>query len=331
VEGKMLAMVLEKKGKALAKRDVPVPQPGEQQVLIKVEACGVCRTDLHVIDGELAEPNLPLVPGHEIVGKIVKRGPGAKRFETGIKVGVPWLARTCGRCSYCRKGLENLCDNALFTGYTVDGGYAEYMVAWQDYIHEIPPGYSSTEAAPLLCAGLIGYRSYRMAGTARNLGLYGFGAAAHIICQIAASEGKNVFAFTRDGDEEKQEFARSLGAVWASGSSSIPDETLDAAIIFAPAGHLVPKALSVVDKAGSVICAGIYMTDIPSFPYNILWWEKKVQSVANLTRKDGRSFMKVAAHCLIKLHITTFPLEEANSAISAVRDGKIKGAAILVP
>lgn len=327
----MLAMVLEKEGKALVKRDVPVPRPGEQQVLIKVEACGVCRTDLHVVDGELAEPKLPLVPGHEIVGRIVKKGPGAKRFETGIRVGVPWLARTCGKCSYCRRGLENLCDNALFTGYTVDGGYAEFMVAWQDYIYEIPAGYSSPEAAPLLCAGLIGYRSYRMAGPGRKLGLYGFGAAAHIICQVAASEGKHVFAFTRDGDEAKQDFARGLGAAWASGSSSMPDETLDAAIIFAPAGHLVPKALSVVGKAGSVICAGIYMTDIPSFPYNILWWEKKVQSVANLTREDGHSFMKVAAQRPIKLHVTTFPIKEANRALSALRTGKIKGAAVLVP
>ncbi len=327
----MLAMVLEKSGEALAKRDVPVPQPGERQVLIKVEACGVCRTDLHIVDGELVEPKLPLVPGHEIVGKIVKRGPGAEKFAAGTRVGVPWLARTCGTCSYCLRGLENLCENALFTGYTVDGGYAEFAIAWQDYIYEIPRGYSSPEAAPLLCAGLIGYRSYRMAGPGKKFGLYGFGAAAHIICQVAASEGKQVFAFTRDGDREKQEFARSLGAAWASGSSSMPDEPLDAAIIFAPAGPLVPKALSAVDKAGSVICAGIYMTDIPSFPYDILWWEKKVQSVANLTREDGHSFMKVAARCPIKLHVTTFPLKEANSALSAVRAGQIKGAAVLVP
>ena len=327
----MLAMVLEKRGEALVKRDVPVPQPGERQVLIKVEACGVCRTDLHIVDGELVEPKLPLVPGHEIVGRIVKRGPGAEIFATGTRVGLAWLARTCGKCSYCRRGLENLCENALFTGYTVDGGYAEFVVAWQDYIYEIPPGYSSPEAAPLLCAGLIGYRSYRMTGPGRKLGLYGFGAAAHIICQVAASEGKQVFAFTRDGDKEKQEFAESLGAVWASGSSSLADQPLDAAIIFAPAGQLVPKALSAVNKAGSVICAGIYMTDIPSFPYDILWWEKKLQSVANLTREDGHSFMKVAARCPIKLHVTTFPLEEANSALSAVRDGKIKGAAVLVP
>ena len=327
----MLAMVLEKRGEALEKRDAPVPQPGEGQVLIKVEACGVCRTDLHVVDGELAEPKLPLVPGHEIVGKIVKKGPGGEKFEKGTRVGIPWLARTCGTCSYCRRGLENLCENALFTGYTVDGGYAEFTVAWQDYIYEIPSGYSSPEAAPLLCAGLIGYRSYRMAGPGGKLGLYGFGAAAHIICQVAASEGKQVFAFTRDGDKEKQEFARSLGAVWASGSSTLPDQPLDAAIIFAPAGRLVPKALSAVDKAGSVICAGIYMTDIPSFPYDILWWEKKVQSVANLTREDGHSFMKIAARCPIKLHVTTFPLEEANSALSALRSGKIRGAAVLVP
>jgi len=327
----MLAMVLEKGKTLLSERDMPVPVPGRHQVLIRIEACGVCRTDLHIVDGELTESKLPLVPGHEIVGRIVEKGPGADKFTKGTRVGVPWLARTCGQCRYCRKGLENLCDRALFTGYTVDGGYAEYTTAWQDYIYEIPEGYSSPEASPLLCAGLIGYRSYRMAGPGEKIGLYGFGAAAHIICQLAVYDGKKVFAFTRDGDREKQEFARALGAVWASGSGSAPPEPLDAAIIFAPAGHLVPKALSAVDKAGSVICAGIYMSRIPAFSYDLIWWEKEIKSVANLTREDGHSFMKAAAACPIRLHITTYPLKEANRALNDLRNGKIKGAAVLVP
>jgi len=326
----MLAMVLEKQRGGLREKEIARPDPGPEQVLIKIEACGVCRTDLHVVDGELTEPKLPLIPGHEIVGRIEKTGPGATRFSIGTRVGVPWLAHTCGKCRFCKKGLENLCENALFTGYTVDGGYAEYTVAWQDYVYEIPGQYSSPEAAPLLCAGLIGYRSYRMTGQGSRLGLYGFGAAAHIICQVAKYEGRKVFAFTRDGDQNKQDFARSIGADWASGSSDSPPEPLDAAIIFAPAGHLVPQALSVVDKAGSVICAGIYMSDIPSFSYETIWWEKSVKSVANLTRQDGHSFMKVAEKCPVTLHVITYPLKEANQALSDLRQGKIKGAAVLV-
>ncbi len=327
----MLAMVLEKKGELLKARDLPLPCPGKGQVLIKVEACGVCRTDLHVVDGELASPKLPLIPGHEIVGRIVKRGPGAKKYPEGTRVGVPWLAHTCGKCRFCLKGLENLCENALFTGYTVDGGYSEYTAAWQEYIYEIPDKYSSPEAAPLLCAGLIGYRSYSMAGPGSRIGLYGFGASAHIICQVASYQGKKVFAFTRDGDIEKQEFARSLGARWASGSGTLPPEPLDSAIIFAPAGKLVPAALSAVDKGGTVICAGIYMTQIPAFSYDLLWWEKNIKSVANLTRKDGHEFMKIAKNCPIQLHITTYPLLQANQALADLRNGKLKGAAVLIP
>ncbi len=327
----MIAMVLEAPGEPLKKIDLPIPTPGPGQVLLRVEACGVCRTDLHVVDGELAHPKLPLVPGHEIVGSIVERGEGAEKFDIGTRVGVPWLAHTCGSCRFCLKGLENLCDNALFTGYTVDGGYAKYTVAWQDFIYEIPEHYSSQEAAPLLCAGLIGYRSYKMASPCNKIGLYGFGAAAHIICQVAVHDGKKVFAFTREGDQEKQNFARGLGAVWVSGSNSSPPEPLDSAIIFAPVGHLVPKALSVIDKAGAVICAGIYMSDIPPLPYDILWWEKKIKSVANLTRQDGHEFMKVATRCPIRLHVTTYPLEEANRALQDLKEGKIKGAAVLVP
>ncbi len=327
----MRAMVLEQKGRPLKEKDIPKPVPENGQVLLKVEACGVCRTDLHVVDGELEHPRLPLIPGHEIVGRIVDKGPGADRFRKGTRVGVPWLAHTCGKCKFCKKGLENLCDNALFTGYTVDGGYAEYTVAYEDYIYRIPEGYSSSEAAPLLCAGLIGYRSYQMAKGGQKIGLYGFGAAAHIICQVAVYQGRKIFAFTRDGDEKKQSFAKELGATWASGSSSIPPEPLDAAIIFAPVGQLVPKALSVVDKAGSVICAGIYMSDIPSFSYDSLWWEKEIKSVANLTRQDGHSFMEVAARYPIKLHVTTYPLHEANKALDHLRNGTIKGAAVLVP
>jgi len=329
--GKMLAMVFGGRGRPLEEKELPVPVPGAQQVLIKIEACGVCRRDLHIVDGELTRPKLPLIPGHEIVGRVVEKGPGADRFETGTRVGVPWLAWACGKCRYCRKGLENLCDNALFTGYTVNGGYAEYTVAWQDFIYEIPDSYSSPEAAPLLCAGLIGYRSYSMAGEGKKIGLYGFGASAHIICQVASQQGRKVFAFTRDGDLEKQKFAKKLGAFWASGSSDTPPEPLDSAIIFAPAGHLVPRALSTVDKGGTVICAGIYMTGIPAFSYDILWWEKQIKSVANLTRRDGHEFMKIAGRYPIKLHVTTYPITQANRALSDVRNGKIKGAAVLVP
>ena len=327
----MRAMVLEKQGERLRLKQVPRPEPGKGQVLIKIEACGVCRTDLHIVDGELESPKLPLILGHEIVGRVEKAGSGAKHFSIGTRVGVPWLAHACGRCRYCKRGLENLCENALFTGYTVDGGYAEYCVAFEDFIFEIPGGYASEKAAPLLCAGLIGYRSYKMAENAQRLGLYGFGASAHIICQVALHEGVKVFAFTRDGDNEKQEFARRLGAHWAGGSSTLPPEQLDAAIIFAPVGSLVPKSLKAIDKGGTVVCAGIYMSDIPSFPYSLLWEERKIRSVANLTREDGRGFMKVASEVSIDLHTRAFPLEEANEALDALRNGRIKGAAVLVP
>jgi len=327
----MRAVVLERQGERLRLKSIPIPQPGTGQVLIRIEACGVCRTDLHIVDGELENPKLPLILGHEIVGRVEKAGPQAKRFPIGAKVGVPWLASSCGQCRYCKKGLENLCENALFTGYTVDGGYAEYCVAFEDFIFEIPGGYTSEKAAPLLCAGLIGYRSYKMAENAQKLGLYGFGASAHIICQVAAYQGVKVYAFTRDGDKEKQDFARGLGAHWAGGSSTLPPEALDAAIIFAPVGGLVPQSLKAVDKGGTVVCAGIYMSDIPSFPYSLLWEERKIRSVANLTRKDGRGFMKVASEVSIDLHTTTFALEEANEALDALRSGKIKGAAVLIP
>lgn len=327
----MRAVVLERQGERLRLKSIPIPQPGTGQVLIRIEACGVCRTDLHIVDGELENPKLPLILGHEIVGRVEKAGPQAKRFPIGAKVGVPWLASSCGQCRYCKKGLENLCENALFTGYTVDGGYAEYCVAFEDFIFEIPGGYTSEKAAPLLCAGLIGYRSYKMAENAQKLGLYGFGASAHIICQVAAHQGVKVYAFTRDGDKEKQDFARGLGAHWAGGSSTLPPEALDAAIIFAPVGGLVPQSLKAVDKGGTVVCAGIYMSDIPSFPYSLLWEERKIRSVANLTRKDGRGFMKVASEVSIDLHTTTFALEEANEALDALRSGKIKGAAVLIP
>lgn len=327
----MEAMVLKEQNKALEYRSLSTPEPDNNQVLIKVEACGVCRTDLHIVDGELESPKLPLIPGHEIVGRIEKAGPKATRFKVGTRVGVPWLGWTCGSCTYCKKGLENLCENARFTGYTLDGGYAQYCCAFEDYIFQIPENYTSEKAAPLLCAGLIGYRSYSMAGDCNRIGLYGFGASAHIICQIAAYQGKEVYAFTRDGDTEKQRFAIQLGAAWAGGSSELPPKPLDAAIIFAPVGGLLIKALEAVDKAGKVICAGIYMSDIPSFPYSILWEERLVKSVANLTRRDGQEFMELASRVPISLHTTPFKLKDANKALDAVRSGRIKGAAVLIP
>ncbi len=327
----MDAMVLEKQGEKLKHKSISAPQPGKGQILIKIEACGVCRTDLHIVDGELQKPKLPLIPGHEIVGRVEALGPGTDRFQIGTRVGVPWLGWTCRTCRYCKKGLENLCDRALFTGYTLDGGYAQYCSAFEDYVLEIPERYSSQRAAPLLCAGLIGYRSYVMAGNIQKIGLYGFGASAHIICQIATFQGKQVYAFTRDGDSEKQNFARKLGAVWAGGSSTLPPEPLDAAIIFAPVGQLVVQALKAVDKAGKVVCAGIYMSDIPTLPYSLLWQERHLKSVANLTRKDGREFMKLASRIPLELHTTPFRLKDANKALDAIRTGRIKGAAVLIP
>jgi propanol-preferring alcohol dehydrogenase len=327
----MHAMILEAAGTPLREADLPTPRPGPEQVLLRVRACGVCRTDLHVVDGELTEPKLPLVPGHEIIGTVADRGERAERFAVGDRVGVPWLGWTCGSCPYCRWGRENLCDRARFTGYQIDGGYAEYTVADQRYCFPIPPQYTDAEAAPLLCAGLIGYRSYRMAGEGRRLGLYGFGAAAHIIAQVARHDGRAVHAFTRPSDTEGQQFARELGALWAGDSTARPPEELDAAILFAPVGALVPAALRAVAKGGIVVCAGIHMSDIPSFPYHLLWGERTVRSVANLTRRDGEEFLALAPRVPVRAEIQTFPLSEAQQALQLLRDGQIRGAAVLIP
>lgn len=327
----MRAMVLEQPGRPLELREVPVPTPAPDEVLIRVHTCGVCRTDLHVVDGELPHPKLPLILGHEIVGTVVEVGSAVKQFDVGDRIGVPWLGFTCGTCRYCRKGRENLCDNSKFTGYTLDGGYAEYTVAHQRYSFPLPPSYGDAEAAPLLCAGLIGYRSYRLAAAAgEHLGIYGFGAAAHITIQVAVHQGKKVYAFTRLGDTETQEFARSLGAVWAGNSEELPPEELDAAIIFAPVGALIPAALRASAKGGVVVSGGIHMSDIPSFPYDILWGERVVRSVANLTRADGEEFLKIAPQVPVKTEVQTFPLERANTALDRLRHGQIQGAAVLV-
>lgn len=327
----MRAMVLEQPGQPLKWLEVPVPAPAPEQVLIRVHTCGVCRTDLHVVDGELPHPKLPLILGHEIVGTVVAVGSAVKQFKLGDRIGVPWLGFTDGTCRYCLKGLENLCDNPKFTGYTLDGGYAEYTVADQRYSFPLPPSYSDAEAAPLLCAGLIGYRSYRMAAAAgKHLGIYGFGAAAHITIQVAVHQGKKVYAFTRLGDTETQEFARSLGAVWAGNSEELPPEELDAAIIFAPVGALIPAALKASAKGGVVVSGGIHMSDIPSFPYEILWGERVVRSVANLTRSDGEEFLKLAPQVPVKTEVQTFPLQQANEALNRLRHGQIHGAAVLV-
>jgi len=329
--GTMRAMVLEEPGKRLRYLESPVPQPGPQQVLLRVHACGVCRTDLHIVDGELPDPTLPLILGHEIVGSVVDAGAQVDRFCVGDRVGVPWLGWTDGECRYCRRGQENLCQSARFTGYTLDGGYAQYAVADQRYCFPLPSLYGDAEAAPLLCAGLIGYRSYRLAGeNVERLGLYGFGAAAHIIAQIAVHQGKRLYAFTRPGDSQSQAFARELGAVWAGDSTQLPPEKLDAAIIFAPVGSLVPAALRATDKGGTVVCAGIHMSDIPSFPYRILWEERVVRSVANLTRRDGEEFLRIAPQVPVRTHVQTFPLEQANEALDSLRSGRVTGAAVLV-
>jgi propanol-preferring alcohol dehydrogenase len=324
-------MILEAVGAGLREADLPQPVPGPDQLLIRVRACGVCRTDLHVVDGELPDPKLPLVPGHEVVGTVVRKGERADRFREGDRVGVPWLGHTCGVCRYCRSGRENLCDRPGFTGYTLDGGYAEYTLADQRYCFPIPEGYGDAEAAPLLCAGLIGYRSLGMAGDGRRLGLYGFGAAAHLIAQVARHQGREVYAFTRPGDTEAQQFARSLGAVWAGGSDQPPPEELDAAILFAPVGALVVQALRAVARGGTVVCAGIHMSDIPSFPYRLLWGERVVRSVANLTRRDGDEFLALAPRVPVRTAVETFPLAEANEALGRLRSGRIRGAAVLLP
>ena len=326
----MQAIILETPGKPLRKADLPRPNPGHSQLLIRVLACAVCRTDLHIVDGELTEPKLPLVPGHEIVGKVVDLGVDVNRFKIGDRVGVPWLGWTCGQCAYCENGQENLCDQAKFTGYTLDGGYAEYTLADQRFCFSIPDSYSDAEAAPLLCAGLIGYRSLVKAGNGKRIGIYGFGAASHIIAQVAKFQGRRIYAFTRPGDEEAKKFAIGLGAVWAGGSNEMPPEKLDAAIIFAPVGQLVPLALKAVAKGGIVVCGGIHMSDIPSFPYSILWQERSICSVANLTRRDGAEFMALAPKVPVRTEIESFPLEEANEALNRLRAGKIRGAAVLV-
>ena len=324
----MRPMILEAPGEPLRLADMPRPKPDAGQVLIRVHACAVCRTDLHIVDGELTDPKLPLIPGHQIVGNVVETDAG--RFSVGDRVGVPWLGWTCGECLYCTSGRENLCDNARFTGYHIDGGYAEYTVADHRFCFPIPDGYPDLQAAPLLCAGLIGYRSLRMAGDAERLGLYGFGAAAHIVTQVARHQGRRVFAFSRPGDKEAQRFARELGAIWAGDSTQAPPEELDAALIFAPVGALVPAALRAVAKGGLVVCGGIHMSDIPSFPYDFLWGERAVRSVANLTRQDGEEFLALAPEVPIHTEVVPFPLEKANEALKTLRSGELRGAAVLV-
>ena len=326
----MRAMILEAPGDPLRTVEVLVPEPGPEQVLLRVHACAVCRTDLHVVDGELPDPKLPLILGHQIVGSVVRSGDLVDRFAAGDRVGVPWLGSTDNTCRYCLTGRENLCDNARFTGYQIDGGYAEYAVADHRFCFPIPEGYPDLQAAPLLCAGLIGYRSLRMSGDAERLGLYGFGAAAHIIAQVAIHQGRKVFAFTSPGGTEAQQFALKLGAAWAGDSTQPPPEELNAVIIFAPVGALVPTALRAVAKGGVVVCAGIHMSDIPSFPYEILWGERIVRSVANLTRRDGEEFLALAPRVPVHTEVVSFPLEEANEALRALRAGEIQGAAVLV-
>ena len=325
----MRAMRLEKPGSPLVLAETPKGAPGPEEILIEVRACGVCRTDLHVVDGELTEPKLPIVPGHEIIGAVAELGANVERYNIGDRVGVPWLGFTCGACRFCRAGRENLCEKARFTGYTIDGGYADYAIADQRYCFPISDIYGDAEAAPLLCAGLIGYRALGMAGDGERLGLYGFGAAAHIAVQVARYQGRRVFAFTRSGDDAGQEFARTLGAAWAGSSETEAPEELDAAIIFAPVGALVPAALKAIAPAGTVVCAGIHMSDIPSFPYELLWRERTLRSVANLTRADGEEFLALAPSVPVRTEVETFPLAEANEALTRLREGKLRGAAVL--
>jgi len=326
----MKAMVLEQPGKPLRLLNLPQPTPTEYQLLIRINACGVCRTDLHVVDGELTEPKLPLVPGHQIVGRVEKAGKNVKRFKMNERVGVPWLGGTCNHCYYCNSGKENLCDEAKYTGYQFDGGFAEYCVADERYCFPIPENYSDIQAAPLLCAGLIGYRAYRMTEHAEKIGFYGFGAAAHILIQLARFEKRDVFAFTREGDTQSQESAMELGAKWAGSSSDFQPDRLDAAIIFAPVGELVPIALRAVRKGGIVVCAGIHMSDIPSFPYAHLWGERTVKSVANLTRRDGEEFLQLAPQVPIKSEVQPYALEDLNTALEDLRRGRIEGTAVII-
>jgi propanol-preferring alcohol dehydrogenase len=320
-------MVLDAPNTPLRAAQLAEPEPGDGQVLLAVRACGVCRTDLHIVNGELAHPKLPLVPGHQIIGTVLA---GSERFEQGARVGVPWLGWTCGECRFCLAGAENLCDRARFTGYDVDGGYAELAVADERFCFPIPESYSDEQAAPLLCAGLIGFRSLRLAGDPERIGLYGFGASAHIVCQVAVAQGRQVYAGTRGGDDETQEFARALGATWAGDALAGPPDELDAVIIFAPVGALVPAALRHVRKGGSVVCAGIHMTDIPAFPYEALWGERVIRSVANLTRADGDEFLALAPTVRVRTEVETFPLEDANEALDRLRRGELRGAAVLV-
>jgi propanol-preferring alcohol dehydrogenase len=325
------AMVFEGTGQPLVLRDIPVPEPGIGEIQLKVTACGICRTDLHVVDGDLKEPKLPLVPGHQIIGEVTALGEGVQGFSPGQRVGVPWLGGSCNHCWYCRRGRENLCDEARYTGYQINGGFAEYTVADTRYCFPVPEHYSDIQAAPLLCAGLIGYRSYRLVQDCESIGLYGFGAAAHILIQVARHQGQRVFAFTREGDIQAQQFALELGAEWAGGSTQTAPEALEGAIIFAPAGELVPQALRSVRRGGRVVCAGIHMSDIPSFPYEILWGERELVSVANLTRRDGEEFLPLAAEIPVHTTVHEYPLESANAALDDLRAGRFSGAAVLVP
>ena len=326
----MKAMVLHGQGQPLVMEDWPLPEYGPDELLIKVRACAVCRTDLHVCDGDLTEPKLPLIPGHEIVGEVVETGADINGLQVGDRVGVPWLGHTCGICDYCTSGRENLCDGARFTGYQIDGGYADYTVAHQRFVFPLKHDMTDIEVAPLLCAGLIGYRSLKMAGDAGRIGIYGFGAAAHIVTQVAVGQGQQVYAFTREDDREAQAFATRLGAVWVGDSKETPPVLLDAAIIYAPVGQLVPAALKSIKKGGIVVCAGIHMSDIPAFPYEILWGERRIQSVANLTRDDGVAFLKLTETIPVNTETEEFPLEEANVALERLRKGELQGAAVLV-
>ena len=327
----MLAMVMRQAGEALVAQQRPDPIAGAGQLLIRVTACAVCRTDLHIVDGELSQPKLPLIPGHEIVGVVLACGAGVTGFSPGMRVGIPWLGWSCGRCSYCRSGRENLCDEAKFTGYQIDGGFADRVVADARFCFALPDAYDDAHAAPLLCAGLIGYRSLVKAGDGKRLGIYGFGAAGHIVAQVARWQERELYAFTRSGDDAAQDFARQLGAVWAGPSEALPPQPLDAAIIFAPAGYLVPLALKAVRKGGRVVCGGIHMSDIPSFPYDDLWGEREVVSVANLTRRDAEEFLRIAPLVPVRTEIECFPLADANRALDALRSGHVRGAAVLLP
>ena len=325
----MRAMVLDRPGTPLREAERPLPEPGPGQVRLRVLACGVCRTDLHVVDGELADLGRPVVPGHQIVGVVDALGEGAKRHALGQRIGVPWLGWTCGACGFCRSGRENLCAEARFTGYHLDGGFAEHAVADERFCFALPDEYADAQAAPLLCAGLIGYRALAMTGDARTVGLYGFGAAAHIVAQLARHQGRRVLAFTRPGDREAQDFARSLGAEWAGESGARPPEPLEAAILFAPVGALVPLALAAVERGGTVVCAGIHMSDIPAFPYRLLWEERVLRSVANLTRRDGEEFLALVRQARLRTEVETFPLAQANQALARLRAGHVRGAAVL--